>query len=297
MSTRGPAPVAEQDWPRQGADLDELREIAVRVATEAAALVRQRRHGRVEVAATKSTDTDIVTEVDHEAEALLRSRLAELRPEDAFLGEESAADPISPAGAEPGAPGGSGDQGSAGITWVVDPVDGTVNYLYNLGHCAVSVAAVDGTGESVAGAVVDVTNGEVYSAARGAGATLNGRRLQVREPVPMGERLVLTGFQYQVRVRERQGPAVARLLTQVRDVRRLGSAALDLCMVARGSADAYVEEGLQLWDRAAAGLIAEEAGARAEVHPGASGMDCMVAAPAATYDELLSLFSTCGFLA
>ncbi len=258
----------------------QLREIAERVAREAADLVRRRRLDGVDVAASKSSAVDVVTEVDRESEALLRSRLTALRPDDGFLGEE----------------GGRGESRS-GITWVVDPIDGTVNFLYGIGGYAVCVAAVDPQERSVAGAVVDVVSGTVYSAARGGGATRDGAPIRVRPVAPMAERLFLTGFQYQQVVRQIQGASVARLVAEVRDIRRLGSAALDLCAVAAGTADAYVEEGLQLWDRAAAGLVAEEAGAVVEVRPGAGGMDCVVCAPAAGYAEVLELVTRCGFLA
>ena len=258
----------------------ELRAIAESVAVEAARIVRERRSAGVTVADRKSSTVDIVTEVDREVEAYLRQRLADLRPEDGFLGEE----------------GGRGSSGS-GTTWVVDPIDGTVNFFYGLPHYCVSVAAVDEEQRSVAGAVADVTRGHVYSAAIGCGATRDGDPLTVRSPVPLGEQLFLTGFEYRAELRAGQGAAVARLLPRVRDVRRLGSAALELCAIAAGTADAYVEEGPHLWDRAAGDLIATEAGAVVQVHPGAGGNDCIVAAPAATFDEVLRVVTECGFLA
>jgi myo-inositol-1(or 4)-monophosphatase len=259
-----------------------LRELAERLAVEAADLARRRRAEGVEVAATKSTGTDVVTATDREVEQLLRDRVGQLRPGDGFLGEE----------------GGSarGDDDTEGaVTWVVDPVDGTVNFLYGLPSVAVSVAAQVG-GEVVAGAVVDVFSGTRWTAARGHGATRDGRPLRVRPVPPMGERLVLTGFGYDAGLRALQGRAVAALLPQVRDIRRLGSAALDLCHVAEGAADAYVEEGVHLWDHAAGGLVAAEAGARVVVHRGAGGGDCLLAAPVAAYDEMLTLVRECGFL-
>ena len=259
-----------------------LRDVAVAVATEASALVRARRRDGVKVAATKSTGTDIVTEIDRESEALLLRRLGELRPGDGFLGEEGS---------------GSGSPSTTGVTWVVDPIDGTVNFLYDVAPYAVSVAAVGNDGASLAGAVVDVTSGEVFSAARGEGASVDGRPLRVREPVPMSQRLVLTGFQYDPERRVLQAEAVTRMIGQVRDIRRLGSAALDLCAIARGAADVYVEEGLHLWDRAAAQLIVDEAGGTVGVHPGVGGMECVVAAPAATYEEVMDLVRSSGFLA
>ena len=256
-----------------------LREVAEKVSVEAAKLLREGGSGGASVAARKSSPVDVVTEADQRSEAFLRSRLGTLRPDDGFFGEE-----------------GGRRESSTGITWVVDPIDGTVNFLYGIPHYSVSVAAVNDLDQAVAGAVVDVVRGTVFSAARGAGATRDGVRLSVREPAPLAEQLFLTGFQYQREVRELQGAAVARLVPRIRDVRRMGSAALDLCAVAAGTADAYVEEGLHLWDRAAAGLVATEAGAVVEVHRGASGMDCVVAAPAAAYQEVLRVVTECGFL-
>jgi myo-inositol-1(or 4)-monophosphatase len=257
-----------------------LRRSAETVAREAAELVRRRRADGVGVADRKSSVVDVVTEVDRESEALLRRRLAELRPEDGFHGEE----------------GGRSVGSRSGVTWVVDPIDGTVNFLYGIGRYAVSVAAVDAEERPLAGAVVDVSTGDLFSAAAGAGATGNGEPLRVRAVAPMGERLFYTGFQYQQHVRRLQGQAVARLVPQVRDIRRTGSAALDLCAVAAGTGDAFVEEGLHLWDHAAGGLVAVEAGATLEVFPGAGGMDCVVCAPSEGYAEVLRLVTECGFL-
>lgn len=263
-----------------GTSPEQLRRVAEEVAVEAARHVRARTAGGATVTDRKSSRVDIVTEVDRESEALLRRRLGELRPGDGFFGEE----------------GGRGSS-STGITWVVDPIDGTVNFHYGIPQYCVSVAAVDPQERSLAGAVVDVPWGVVYSAALGGGATQDGVPLQVREPAPLPEQLFLTGFQYRREVRELQGAAVARLVGRVRDLRRMGSAALDLCAVAAGTADAYVEEGLQLWDRAAAALVATEAGARVELLPGAGGSQCVVAAPRAGFEEVLRTVTECGFLA
>lgn len=260
--------------------LRELRSVAETTALEAAALVREHAAGTVTVADRKSTDTDVVTAADQASEALLARRLRELRPDDGFLGEE-----------------GGRRASKTGVTWVVDPIDGTVNFLYGVPRYAVSVAAVDARDRSLAGAVIDVPRGEVFTAARGQGATLDGQPLRVRPVPPMAERLLLTGFQYQVRIRALQGEAVTRLLQRVRDIRREGSAALDLCQVAAGRADGYVEEGLHLWDRAAAALVAEEAGAQVGLHPGVGGMTCVLCVPATVYDEMLALVRECGFLA
>jgi myo-inositol-1(or 4)-monophosphatase len=274
---RPPSIVAPELGAPLGAD---LRAVAVTAAVEAAALVRERRAGGTAVLERKSSPVDVVTAIDHESEAFLRRRLLELRPGDGFLGEE----------------GGRGDS-ATGVTWVVDPIDGTVNFLYGLPHYCVSVAAVDPQERSLAGAVVDVTRGTVFSAAAGAGATQDDAPMRVRSGAPMSEQLFLTGFHYRSEVRELQGAAVARLVPQVRDIRRMGSAALDLCRLGAGVADAYVEEGLQLWDRAAAALVAIEAGARVEIHPGVGGSDCVVAAPSEGFEEVLRQVTACGFLA
>ncbi len=197
----------------------------------------------------KSTPTDPVTVVDTETEQVVRALLGELRPDDRILGEEG---------------GGSADS-LAGVRWVVDPIDGTVNFLYGIPAYAVSVAAqLDG--RSVAGAVVDVARELTYSAALGHGASsiaADGRTTELRcntiDSVSMA--LLATGFGYASQRRAEQGRLLAELLPRVRDIRRIGSAALDLCMVASGMVDAHFEHGLGPWDWAAASLIASEAGA------------------------------------
>jgi len=149
----------------------------------------------------------------------------------------------------------------------------------------------------VAGAVVNVASGEIFAASRGGGAFLDGRPIRVRPTPPMAERLVATGFWYDREVRATQGAAVARLLPQVRDIRRAGSCALDLCSVAAGRCDAYVEEGPAAWDHAAGGLVAEEAGARFELRPGAHGLLCVICAPEEGFAEFSALIEGAGFLA
>jgi len=257
----------------------ELLDLAVDVALEAAELVRERRRGVVDVTATKSSPDDVVTDADRAVEELIRERLLAARPDDGFLGEEGAA-----------------RSSASGVTWVVDPIDGTVNFLYGLPQYAVSVAA-SREGEVVAGVVVNVAGGEVFTATLGGGATCDGRPLRVRDVVPLERRLVGTGFNYVAATRAVQAAAVARMLGTVRDVRRMGSAALDLCALAAGRLDAYVEEGLHPWDLAAGGLVAREAGARVESLPGAGGRDCVVSAPEAGFEEFLDLVRRCGFLA
>lgn len=251
-----------------------LRALAEQLATEAAAFVRRR---RAEVFAgaqqddgavrTKSSPTDPVTVVDTETERLLRERLAVLRPDDAILGEEEGGAARAPAGVP---------------VWVLDPIDGTVNFMYGLGAYAVSVGVqIDGV--SVAGAVANAATGEVFSAARGHGAvvTRDGVRETLRcnviDELPMA--LVATGFAYAKERRRQQAGAVAELLAEVRDIRRVGSCALDLCMVAAGRLDAYFESGVHVWDWAAAALVAEEAGAVVRLPaPGADDDDLVIAA-------------------
>ncbi len=235
----------------------QLLSVARSVALEAGALVLEARRGVVEVAAAKSSSVDVVTQVDRDAESLIRGRLAELRPGDAFFGEES-----------------GGGSGTSGLTWVVDPIDGTVNFLYGIPHYAVSIAVVEGEADpqswrALAGVVVNPPTGEVYSAAAGGGAHLGDQQLRVREAVALDQALVATGFAYLAATRAEQGAAIARLLPLVRDIRRMGTASLDLCAVAAGRIDAYFERTLSPWDHAAGALIAAEAGAAVTGLPGA----------------------------
>jgi myo-inositol-1(or 4)-monophosphatase len=260
---------------------DELLELAVRVAVETAEMVRLRRKQGVEVESTKSSPVDIVTEVDRAAEALIFDRLMTARPGDGFLGEE-----------------GGTSESSTGVVWIVDPIDGTVNFLYGIPHYSVSIAAaVDG--EPVAGVVVNVESGERFTATRGGGSFQDGVRLRVRDdgsPPPLSQRLVGTGFNYVADVKVKQTVAVSAMLREVRDVRRMGSAALDLCSVACGRLDAYVEEGLNVWDMAAGGLVATEAGARLEEAAGVGGNPCFVCAPEDGFDQFRDLVGRTGFL-
>lgn len=268
--------------PASGASHRDLADLALSVAREAAALVRERARGEVAVAAVKSSDIDVVTEADRASEALIRDRLRAVRPGDGFVGEE-----------------GDDVASTTGVRWVVDPIDGTVNFLYGIPQYAVSIAA-ERDGEVVAGVVIDVQGRQEYvgHAAEGdrpAVATRDGVPIAVRGPAPMAERLVATGFSYDRRVRVIQAQAVTRLLPHVRDVRRLGSCALDLCLVADGRMDGYVEEGVNPWDHAAAGLIARVAGARTHLETGAGGLDLLVCAPAHGFDDFLAAARAAGF--
>jgi myo-inositol-1(or 4)-monophosphatase len=255
-----------------------LLEIARTIAVEAGALARQRRSEGVEVAATKSSPEDVVTHADRETEALIRRRLAELRPRDGFLGEESGA-----------------ERGASGLTWVVDPIDGTVNFLYGIPQWAVSIAVVEGepdpaTWRAIAGCVVAPALGEVFTASAGGGAFLNGAPLAANGAADLSQALVATGFAYSAERRGKQAAVAAELITRVRDLRRLGSAALDLCYVGAGRLDAYYEQGLHPWDMAAGALVAAEAGAAVRGWNGAPGTrEFLLAAAPALADGLESV--------
>ncbi|MGO8767811.1 MAG: inositol monophosphatase family protein [Mycobacterium sp.] len=277
-----------------------LRSVAEALAAEAADFVRRRRaevFGADSGAAgggavrSKSTPTDPVTVVDTETERLLRDRLAQMRPGDPVLGEEG------------GGPVGAGDSGATSddaVTWVLDPIDGTVNFVYGIPVYAVSVGAKV-KGVSVAGAVADVVAGRVYSAATGLGAQViheGGRDpLRCADIGDLSMCLLGTGFAYSPGRRRVQAELLARMLPVVRDVRRIGSAALDLCMVAAGRLDAYYEHGLQQWDSAAGALIAAEAGARVVLPAGdVDGAGLTVAAAPGIADELLAALERLGGL-
>jgi myo-inositol-1(or 4)-monophosphatase len=274
-----PTPAALPDTP------GELRRIAEQVAVEAAEHLRTLPRpwdsgDRAGGVATKSSPTDVVTASDQAVETLIRARLAELRPGEPVVGEEQ---------------GGAG-AGWAGTRWVVDPIDGTVNFLYGMPWYAVSVAAAH-DGRSVAGAVVEPATGRLWSAALGAGATCDGRPLHVSGATEVALSLLATGFSYSSQRRARQAAMIAGLLPVVRDVRRGGSAALELCAVAAGWTDAYLEHGCNWWDWAAGALIATEAGAVVRV-PGPTGAvppddglgaDALFAATPAIADELAGL--------
>jgi myo-inositol-1(or 4)-monophosphatase len=260
----------------------ELAGLALEVAREAADLVRQRKVAGVTVADTKSSDVDIVTEADRASETLIRERIAARRPDDGFLGEE-----------------GDDVASRSGVRWIVDPIDGTVNFLYGLPQYAVSIAAeVDG--EVVAGVVLNVAPGTEYVGHLAHGtdpavATRDSEPIAVRAPAPLHQRLVATGFNYDAGLRELQARSLVHLITRVRDIRRFGACSLDLCQVADGSLDGYFEEGVNLWDHAAGGLVARVAGARLEIHPGAGGHDLVVCAPTHGFDELLRGIQEAGF--
>jgi myo-inositol-1(or 4)-monophosphatase len=253
----------------------QLLSLAVEIAREAGELARTRREAGVAIAATKSGLADIVTEADREVEQLIRDRLAEARPQDGFLGEESAA-----------------SEGSSGLTWVVDPIDGTVNYAYGIPAYAVSIAVVEGRPDpaewtAVAGVVNNPATGELFRAARGEGAHLGSQRLAVLGEPDVSGALIATGLSYDPDRRTRQFEILGRVLPLARDIRRIGAASLDLAFVAAGRFDAYYEWGLWPWDMAAGSLLVSEAGGIVGGIAGArAGRDLLIAAGPEFYGSL-----------
>jgi myo-inositol-1(or 4)-monophosphatase len=288
-------------------DAGELLALAAKAAAAAARLLADEgAQARPEVVETKSSLTDVVTEMDREAEALITEQIRAARPGDAILGEEGGETHGAPA---PGQP--DGGAPAAEVRWIVDPLDGTVNYLYGLSDWAVSIAA-EVAGTIVAGVVAVPLHGETFLAVRGQGAwrrTDSGLHsaigsgaigsgaigsgadgdtaLRCNRGVLLGQALVGTGFGYLPGRRRVQGEVVSALLPQIRDIRRGGSASVDLCMVAAGRLDAFYERGLNYWDYAAGALIAEEAGARVAGLAGRPpGSSMTVAAGPGLYEQL-----------
>ena len=256
---------------------EELLRLAVDVAHEAGELIVTRRRSGVELVGTKSTITDVVTEADRDSETLIRSRLRAARPDDAVLGEEA------------------GDTlGSSGLTWVVDPIDGSVNYLYGWPEFSVSIAAeVDG--EVVAGVVHNPSSGETWTASVGGGAHLDGVPIHVTTQDRLDVALIATGFGYAASRRAAQADTLRRVIVEVRDIRRGGSASLDLCSVAAGRCDGFYVRGLNPWVRAAGALIAREAGARVGGPHGAPESEVLtIAAGPALFDALHDLLVGAG---
>ncbi len=258
-------------------DVPALVRLAETMAREAGELVRTRPE-HVDVATTKSSASDVVTAMDLAAEALLRRRIAQERPDDGILGEEHGV-----------------EAGTSGITWVLDPIDGTVNYLYGIPAYAVSVAAVTGapdpaTWTVLAGCVHAVVDGRTWTAGLGLGAHLDGRRLAPRPDRGLDGALLGTGFGYTVERRRRQAAVVAEILPRVRDIRRMGSAAMDLCTLASGGIDVYYERGLSPWDLAGGLLVAREAGCEVVgLRGGPPGTAMTVAGPPTAVRELSEL--------
>jgi myo-inositol-1(or 4)-monophosphatase len=262
------------------ADPQELLAVALDVVRSAAELAARLRADGIGEVSTKSTPTDVVTAADRAVEEFVVDRLRQRRPDDAVLGEET---------------GGSGGStaGPTAVRWILDPIDGTVNYLYGLPQYAVSLAAeVDG--RSVAGVVRNPATGAEWTATLGGGAWRAGRRLRGSAVTDLGQALVATGFGYDPARRAHQSRVLAGLLATIRDIRRFGAASIDLCLAAEGAVDAYFEKGLAPWDSAAGGLVATEAGLLVTGLAGAAaGPGFLLAAPpgihAALHDELARL--------
>ena len=250
-------------------DLDELVQVAGTIAREAGDLLLAGGRRERTTIETKSSRTDMVTEVDRASEALVARRLMEVRPGDGLLGEEGTSRPAT-----------------TGVEWIVDPLDGTTNYLYGFPAFCVSIAAsVDGV--VVAAAVHDPVHDETFAARRGGGATCNGEVLRIEGPPTLATALVGTGFSYDAARRAVQARVLPRVLPNVRDIRRAGAAALDLCWTGTGRLDAFYEWGLAPWDWAGGSLVAAEAGCRT----GQLADGTFVAAPPQLYDALVALLT------
>lgn len=222
---------------------NELRSLAEQLARAAGDMALAGRKSGDVTATTKSSPTDMVTQYDKASEDMITAGLRDLRPDDGIVGEE-----------------GASRDGTSGITWHIDPIDGTSNFYFDIPMWAVSIGAVDEHGP-IAGAVYAPALGDMFTAARGEGATLNGNRISVRDNTVLSDALVCTGFSYHVSQREEHAQRVATMVGQIRDIRRFGAAAIDLCFVACGRLDAYFEEHLNSWDLIAGQVIATEAGA------------------------------------
>ncbi|HEX3511052.1 MAG TPA: inositol monophosphatase family protein [Solirubrobacteraceae bacterium] len=256
---------------------DELLEVAVEAARMAGALLAERvRRGTEREVASKSTPTDLVSEADLASEHAIRELLADRRPGDGFVGEES-----------------GGGPGSTGLEWVVDPLDGTVNFLFGIPQWCVSVAVRDAEGAR-AGAVYDPSRNELFTATRSGRARVIGpagvAELAGRASGGLSEAMIATGFAYDARVRAAQGRVIERLLPRTRDIRRLGSAALDLAWTAAGRYDAYFERSVKPWDIAAGQLLCERAGLAVRELPEAEDLPWgILVAPAAIVGPLMEL--------
>jgi myo-inositol-1(or 4)-monophosphatase len=274
-----PAPTHLDVLAEAPTDLRCLLDLASELARDAGRLHTEGLRGALRLE-TKSSPTDLVSQVDREAERLIVERLRRLRPDDAVLGEEGAL----------------GD-GTSGVEWVIDPLDGTTNYVYGYAAFAVSIA-VKIDGRPRIGVVLDSSAEHMYRAIAGFGVTCDDRPIRARESSDLSTALVATGFSYEAAQRERQGAVVARVVGRVRDLRRGGTAALDLCHVAAGRVDAYWELDLSPWDYAAGAVIAAEAGAEVAFPKAAHGRGpAVVAAAPALMPTFLGLLQEAGALA
>jgi myo-inositol-1(or 4)-monophosphatase len=254
----------------------ELLEVALEAARAAAVELLPRFGDRAVGVRSKSTPTDLVSDADLAAEAAIREVIGKRRPDDAIIGEEE------------------GESGQGELRWVVDPLDGTVNFLFGIPQFAVSVACEDASG-TLAGVVLDPIREECFTATQAGQAQMNGVPITASEQDDLATAMVATGFGYDSSVRERQAAILTRVLPRVRDIRRAGAAALDLCWSACGRYDAYYERGLHDWDLAAGGLIAQRAGLVIRKLPeGAVDPWGVVVAPGALIDELFALVTESG---
>jgi len=252
-----------------------LLDLAAETARETGRmLIDKRPAGGPDVVQTKSSATDVVTQMDQAAERLIRERIGAVRPHDAFLGEEEGV-----------------SAGTSEVRWVIDPIDGTVNYLYDLPDWAVSIAA-EINGETVVGVVEIPRRGETYTAVKGRGAFLNGMPLRCSGESTLAQALVATGFGYARERRVHQAKVLTGVLPNVRDIRRGGACSVDLCAVAAGRVDGYYERGVQAWDIAAGRLLVTEAGGRIEGLDGAApGPEFTIAAGADLFGPLHDLLA------
>ena len=226
--------------------MEALKNLAVEIAKNAGSLLLNRPK-QLDIS-TKTSEIDVVTQMDRASERFIVEEILKARPDDGIIGEEGADRPSK-----------------SGYTWVIDPIDGTVNYLYNMAGWSVSIAVKDLQG-TVVGVVYSPTIDSLYTAIRGGGAFLNGSKISCNDPIELNRALIATGFAYRSELREQQISQFNELIMKIRDYRRNGSAAIDICHVASGLVDGYYEMGLLEWDRAAAELIATEAGATVSVH-------------------------------
>lgn len=264
--TGGPADGTAGDRTALGS---ELRDLAAALAVEAGELIESMRTEVDMTGDTKSSATDVVTAADKASEAFIMERLLAARPDDSILGEE-----------------GGDVHGTSGVRWLIDPIDGTTNYVYDIPAYSVSIAA-EFQGEMVAGVVYEPKSNTCYDAAIGDGARRNGQPISCTDKDELATALVATGFGYSPERRAGQAGVLVSLLPDVRDIRRFGSAALDLCAVADGRVDAYYEKGLNPWDLAAGWLIATEAGALAgDLRGGPPSPDFVIAAGPGLFDLL-----------
>ena len=261
--------------PDTSADPATLLALALDVATRAGDFLLAGQHQPREAVETKATATDLVSEMDRNAEAMVVAGILAARPGDGLIGEEGANRPSE-----------------SGISWVIDPLDGTVNYLFGWPVWAVSVAAEDAHG-AVAGVVFVPALNETFTATRGGGAFLNDHPLTASTQTDLGLALLATGFSYHAELRREQARVVTQVLPYVRDLRRAGAAAVDLCWLAAGRTDGYYEEGTHVWDRAAGLLCLHEAGGVSSDGRGGPASDplCVASAPA-IHDQLCALITS-----